>query len=151
MKRSWNWLLWIGFLLMLAAPTSYMLVFVWHPITRDFPWVSLLMFAAGAVWLVMGLVRAFRQPQLYRGRIFGSVLTVLGLAVFGVFAFGLFYLGRQLPRSDAAPHVGQKAPDFTLTDQNGKSVSLSRLLSEPIPGTSTKPKGALLIFYRGHW
>jgi hypothetical protein len=100
---------------------------------------------------VMGLVRAFRQPQLYRGRIFGSVLTVLGLAVFGVFAFGLFYLGRQLPRSDAAPHVGQKAPDFTLTDQNGKSVSLSRLLSEPIPGTSTKPKGALLIFYRGHW
>ena len=151
MKRAWNWRLWIGFLLMVAAPASYMLLFVWHPVTRDFPWASLLMFAAGTVLLILGVARAFRQPELHRGRIFGPILTILGLAMFGIFVYGLLYLGRQIPRSAAAPHAGQKAPDFTLVDQNGKSVSLSELLSAAIPGTAIKPKAALLIFYRGHW
>jgi hypothetical protein len=59
--------------------------------------------------------------------------------------------------------VGQKAPDFTLSDTNGKPVSLSELLSTPINGKTmnapvgnaqqapTSPKGVLLVFYRGYW
>jgi peroxiredoxin len=45
--------------------------------------------------------------------------------------------------------VGEKAPDFTLPDQDGKPVKLSAVLSE-----SEGPKNApalLLIFYRGYW
>jgi peroxiredoxin len=54
-----------------------------------------------------------------------------------------------LPESKGAPEVGRKAPEFTLTDQNGKNVSLTQLLTEPIG--STQPKGVVLIFYRGYW
>ena len=37
------------------------------------------------------------------------------------------------------PQVGQKVPDFTLTDQNGKQWSLHELMG---------PKGLLLVFFR---
>jgi len=49
---------------------------------------------------------------------------------------------REVPASAGTPRLGQKAPDFTLSDQNGKPVALADLLS---------PHGAVLIFYRGHW
>ena len=148
MKRRWNWRLWAGFLLVLAGAVGYLAVFAWYPVTRDFPWVSLLMFLGGALLLVLGLRRSFREPDLYRGKIFGSILTMLSVAVVSLFCYGLFYKGRQMPASAAAPHLGQKAPDFTLPDQNGNPVSLADLLS----GASTaKPKGAVLIFYRGYW
>jgi hypothetical protein len=141
MKRSWNWSLWTGFLLVLAGFLSYSF-FAQFPITRDFPWANLLLFAAGGVLLVAGLVRAFRKPELYRGKVFGTILAVLSLLVFGFFAFGVFYMVRQMPASAGAPRVGQKAPDFTLPDQDGKPVALTDLLS---------PNGTVLIFYRGHW
>lgn len=141
MKRSWNWPLWAGFLLVLAGFLSYSL-FAQFPVTRDFPWANLLLFCAGGILLGAGLVRAFGKPQLYRGKIFGPILAMLGLLIFGLFAYGVFYMGRQMPASAGAPRVGQKAPDFTLPDQNGKLVALPDLLS---------PNGAVLVFYRGHW
>jgi hypothetical protein len=148
MKRRWNWRLWAGFLVVLAGAAGYMTLFAWYPITRDFPWASLLMFAGGAVLLALGLTRSFREPQLYRGKIFGSILIVLGLAVVAFFCYGLLYKGRQMPPSASAPRVGQKAPDFMLPDQNGNPVSLAQLLSGTGGG---KAKGAVLIFYRGYW
>lgn len=99
---------------------------------------------AGGLLLVRGLIRAFREPDLYRGKIFGPILAVLGLATFGLFAFGVFYMVRQMPAAAGAPRVGEKAPEFTLPDQNGKAVSLSELYASPA-------KGTVLIFYRGHW
>jgi peroxiredoxin len=69
--------------------------------------------------------------------------------VLGMFIFAAFVASRWLPPSTNAPQVAQKAPDFSLTDTNNKTVSLTELLSQPING---KPaKGALLIFYRGYW
>src|SRR5205807_8987248 len=41
-----------------------------------------------------------------------------------------------------APKVGQKAPDFTLTDQLGRQVSLASELQQGPVG---------LLFYRGEW
>ena len=146
MKRNWNWPLWLGFILILAGLFSYTF-FVQFPVTRDFPWANLLLLAAGAVLLVAGLVRAFGKPQLYRGKVFGSIFAVLGLLAFGLFSYGVFYLVRQMPASAGAPRVGEKAPDFTLPDQNDKPVALADLLSN----ANGKGGGALLIFYRGHW
>src|SRR5438105_4842965 len=122
MKRRWNWLLWVGFLLVLAGLLSYIPLFSLFPVTRDFPWVNLLLFLGGGVLLAQGLGRAFRQPEIYRGKIFGPLLAVLSVAGVSLFIYGLFYLGRQMPASAAAPRVGQKAPEFTLPDQNGQSV-----------------------------
>jgi hypothetical protein len=141
MKRSWNWALWAGFAVALAGLFTYP-VFAQYPITRDFPWANLLLFGAGALLLLIGLFRAFGRPQLYRGKFFGSIFTVLSLCLFAFFAYEILYMVRQVPLSAEAPHVGQKAPEFTLPDQHGKNVALADLLS---------PNGAVLIFYRGHW
>jgi len=152
MKRRWNISLLAGFLLVVIGLVSYVPFFSLFPVTRDFPWVNLLLFLAGVILLGRGLMRAFRQPQLYRGRIFGPILAVLSVAGIGLFSYGLFYVARQLPSASEAPRVGQKAPDFTLPDQNGKAMTLAELLTSAPAGTAdAKRGGALLIFYRGHW
>jgi hypothetical protein len=144
MKRSWNGPLWIGFLFVLAGFLTYTF-FVQFPITRDFPWANFLLFCIGGFFLGRGLIRAFRQPELYRGKVFGSILAVLSLLILGFFSFIVFYQLKQVPPATGAPHVGQKAPDFTLPDQNGKPVALADLLS------SAGSNAALVIFYWGFW
>ena len=127
--RRFNWPLWTGFLLSIAAFISYPTIFVRLPLTRDIPWANWLLFAIAIVLLVIGFRRAQRK-------VLPGIVTTLGLAIavfFGIFTIVLTW---QLPASTAAPHVGQKAP--------GHSVSLSQL-------EATSPRGVLLIFYRGYW
>ena|SRR5215472_17531612 len=142
-KRSWNWSLWIGFLFVLAGFFTYTFFFARFPVTRDFPSANLLLFCGGAIVLVVGLFRAFGKPQVYRGKILGSILVALSALMIGFFCYAFFYGLRQVPPSTGAPHIGQKAPEFTLPDQNDKPVALADLLSGS--------KGTLLIFYRGFW
>ena len=141
-KKSWNWFLWIGFLFALAGFLSYTF-FAQFPITRDFPWANLLLFAVCGILLVLGLFRAFGKPRVYRGKILGPILAILGIFMFGFFSYVFFYVLRQVPPSTGAPRVGQKAPEFTLSDQDGKDVSLRDLTSGS--------KAVALIFYRGFW
>ena len=152
MKRSWNWPIWAGFVVAVAGLLSYVPIFALFPLTRDFPWVNLLMFAAALALLGLGLTRAYRRPLAYRGRVFGTALTLLSLVGIGLFCWGLLYVARQLPASTSSPRVGQKAPDFVLPDQDGRPVALADLLSSPPAGAAgVKPAAALLIFYRGYW
>jgi len=148
-ERRWNWPLWAGFLLAVLAFLSYFFFFVQFVLTRNFPWMNLLLFAVAAGLLWVGIRRAFRNPALYRGKVFGPILAVLSVFIFGFFAFAIFVAGRQMPASVAAPPVGAKAPDFTLTDAGNKSVSLAELLAAPLHGAA--PRGVLLVFYRGYW
>ncbi|HEY7785397.1 MAG TPA: hypothetical protein VIB00_11750 [Pyrinomonadaceae bacterium] len=149
--KKLNWQIWAGFLLALLGSLSYIFLFVNYPITRDFPWANLLLFAIALVFLVVGLRRAFAsdRPRPLLSRIGGSVLATLSLAIMGLFIFSILVMARWLPSSSGAPHVGQKAPDFSLQDSNGNQVTLSSLLATPINGKA--PKGVLLIFYRGYW
>jgi len=140
-KRKWNWPLWVGFVVALGGLFSYEL-FAEFPMTRDFPWANLLLFGIGAALLLAGLFRAFGRPQVYRGKVFGSIFATISLFLFAFFAYEIFYVLRQVPLSAQAPRVRAKAPEFSLPDQNGKSVALGDLLS---------PNGAVLIFYRGRW
>ena len=141
-KKSWNWPLWIGFLFALGGFFSYTF-FAQFPITRDFPWANLLLFAVGGILVVAGLFRAFGKERVYRGKIFGPILAILAILMFGFFSYVFFYVLRQVPPSTGSPRVGQKAPDFTLSDQDGKDVSLRDLIS--------RSKAVALIFYRGFW
>src|SRR6266851_1229278 len=149
--HKFNWPIWAGFLLSSIAFLSYFLVFVWFPVTRDFPWANLLLFGIAAALLLVGVRRAFApdrsRPKL--SKIVGSVLPTLSIAIFGFFIFTTFIIARHLPASHNAPRSGQKAALFTLSDSNGKAVSLSELLTSTIGGKT--PKGVLLIFYRGYW
>lgn len=149
--RKFNWSIWVGFLLSVVAFLSYPFVFVWFPVTRDFPWANLLLFALAAVLLLVGIRRAFApdRPHPKRSKISGLVVAILSVAIFGFFIFAAFVGATWLPASAGHPQVGQKAPDFTLSDTSSKAVSLSELLSSPINGKA--PKGVLLVFYRGYW
>ena len=149
-QRRWNWRLWTGFVLCLVGFAIFPLL-AQVPATRDVPWVNFVFFAAGLVLVTLGLKRSIRQPDQYRGKIFGPILGVLSIAVVGFFCFVVFYLTRQLPASTRAPRVGQKAPEFILPDTTNQPVSLASLLSTPLPNTQTPPKGVALIFYRGYW
>jgi hypothetical protein len=143
MRRRWNIPIWTGFALVLLALLSYIPLFSLFPVTRDFPWANLLLFLTGFCLLALGLNRAFREPKTYRGKVFGSILTGLSLATFGLFCFGIFIASKDVPHADNAPRVGQAAPDFTLVGADGNQVALSDL--------SKRNRAVLLIFYRGYW
>jgi hypothetical protein len=142
MKRKWNWPIWLGFVVVLTGLCSYEL-FARFPITRDFPWANLLLLGIGIALLIFGLFRAFGRPQAYRGKIVGSIFATVAVVLVAFFSYVIFYVLHQVPVSAGAPHVGQKAPDFFLLDQNGTPVGLGDLLSNS--------NGALIIFYRGFW
>ena len=149
--RRLNWPLWVGFLLTFASFLSYFFIFVWIPVTRDFPWANLVLFLIAAVLLFAGMRRGFAadRPHPTRSKVVSSIVSLLAFAVIGLFVFAMFVSSRWLPPSTGAPQVGQRAPDFTLPDTTGKLVSLSELLSQPINGSP--PKGVLMVFYRGYW
>ena len=147
--RTFNWQIWAGLLLSFFVFVSYPLIFANWPVTRDIPWVNLFLLVDAVVLLIWGAWRSFGSQSgwLSKG------ISVVALALSGLFLAGFifttFIMPTWLPESKGAPEVGRKAPDFTLTDPNGKSVSLSSLLAETIAGAP--PKGVVLIFYRGYW
>jgi len=154
-KRKMNWRIWAGFLLAAASIPGYIGLFARFPITRDGPWTSWLMFTAAAWLLWAGTGRAFGNPEAYRGKTMGPILAVISVALAALFGYATLYASRQLPPSVRAPRVGTKAPEFTLADTNGRIVTLSKLLSEPMTAREqpfgTKPRWVLLVFYRGFW
>ena len=111
---------------------------------------NFLLFGVGVLLLIVGLQRAFGQAQQYRGKTSGPILGALSLLALGFFCYVVFYMTKQLPPPSAALRVGQKAPEFVLPDTNNDPVALSSLLSAPLPGSQTPPKGVLLVFYRGY-
>ena len=147
--KKFNWPIWLGFLVSVAALVSYPFVFVNWAVTRDFPWANLLLFAMAAALLFIGVRRAFAAGRRRLAKVIAPILATLSVLALGLFIFAVFVASRWLPASQGAPQVGQKAPEFTLTDTSNKSESLAELLSQPIDGRA--PKGVLLIFYRGYW
>ena len=148
MKRI-NWQIWAGFVLSIFAALSYPLLFVRWPVTRDFPWANLVLFAIALVFLFLGVRRAFKPDKRIYAKILSSLAAGFGVFLLAGLLFMFFVMGSWLPKSAGAPRVGQKAPDFTLTDVNNKPVALAEILTEPV--NNKPPRGVLLIFYRGYW
>lgn len=151
MKKFLNWRLWVGFAASVAALLIYLLGF---QTAREIFWASVALFVLAGWLLVTGLMRALKQPQSYRGKIAGPILTLSSVLVVGVFVLLSYAVTKSFPAARNAPKVGQKAPAFTLIDSGGKATSLAQLLADPIVDASgvTRPaKGVLLVFYRGYW
>jgi len=143
MKRRWNAFVWAGFGITLFAILSYFLFFYKFPVTRDVPWVTYLLFVPAVVLLVVGVNRAFNQPEHYRGKICGPILSTLSITLIGLFCYMVLVLTKELPAASTALHAGQQAPDFTLADASGTPVALADILK--------KNRAAVLVFYRGYW
>ena len=149
--RFWNWRLWAGFGLSIGALAGY--VFLVNE-TRAVLWPALLVFIAAAVLLISGLKRRSREPELYRGKIAGPVLTTLSVLIFGLFGFAVYEVFKVFPEAKNAPQIGQRAPEFSLVDANGKNFTLAQLLATPITDSGAAAratKGVLVLFYRGYW
>ena len=149
-QRRNNVATWWGLLFAIVALGSNAAFFVGLPFQAAIPWLSVLFAVVAFIFLFTGLTRAFRRPDLYRGKVLTVVLAMIALLSAGLSAFG-FVGARKLPSAMAAPQVGQKVPDFTLADTNGKPVSLDQLLAASSATSSAAPKAVLLIFYRGYW
>lgn len=166
--RQRNWAPWIALLLALAALLSNVGFFMGLPGQRAIPWLNVALAIAALVCAAVGIMRAFRQSQVYGGKISSSILGVLSLLICGLVAVASV-TSRALPAATNAPQVGQKVPDFTLADTRGNKISLGELLgrtdspvsasagntaSQATPvalSTATPPKAVLLVFYRGYW
>ena len=143
MRPRHNVMVWVGFGAALVGFFSYIPIFALFPATRDVAWVNILLFLLAGCLLAGGISRAFRHPDLYRGKISGSIFGVLTVLLFGFFCFGVFYASKWIPSAAGALQVGQHAPDFTLASAGGQPVTLSKLLNDH--------RGVVLIFYRGYW
>jgi hypothetical protein len=146
-QRRTNSALWLGLLITVLGPLSNFLYYSKVP-AAVLPWLNLAVPAIGLLLALTGVARAFRQPQLYRGKILGSIFAVLAALLFAGSVW-LFIQVRDVPRSAGAPQVGQRVLDFTLPDSTSQPVSLAQLFSAA-PGTA-QPKALLLVFYRGYW
>lgn len=147
-ERRRSGALWLGLVLTLLGPLSLALTFLGFPASAV-PWISLLLPVIGAGLVFVGLWRAFRHSEIYKGKIASSILAVLSVLVLAV-SIGFFWSARHIPPvSPGAPAIGQRVPDFTLPDTTGKPVSLTQFFDSS-SGT-TAPKVVLLIFYRGAW
>ncbi|HXO37731.1 MAG TPA: hypothetical protein VN872_03795 [Candidatus Acidoferrum sp.] len=173
-SRRRNWAPWFALLLALVAMLSNAGFFMGLPGQRAIPWLSLALAIAALICAAVGIMRAFRQPQVYGGKVSSSILGVLSLLICGLVGFASFH-SRDLPVATGAPQVGQRVPDFTLADTHGIKLSLGQLLgkeqislvapprevleklgmADKLPPASaspaTPPKAVLLVFYRGYW
>jgi hypothetical protein len=143
--------LWVGFAISLLAPFAYFSLF---EITRFAFWIALLLFAITVVLLIGGLRRTYSAPESYRGKVAGPILATLCVVIIGLFGWVSYQMKRAYPVAHNAPRVGQKAPEFALTDSNNTRVRLAELLSASSSSASAAaraPRGVLLIFYRGYW
>lgn len=172
--RQRNWAPWIALLLALAALLSNAAFFMGLPGQRAIPWLSVALAIAALVCAAVGIMRAFRQSQVYGGKVSSSILGVLSLLICALVAVASIS-SRAMPSAAAAPQVGQKVPDFTLADTHGIKLSLGQLLgtehvalvapsrevmekmgmANQLPpasaGPATPTKAVLLVFYRGYW
>lgn len=145
-KRT-NSALWLGLLITVLGHLTNFLYYSKVP-AAVLPWLNLAIPSVGLLLVLIGVARAFREPQLYGGKILGSIFTVLTTLLFAGSVW-LFIHVRDVPRSAGAPQVGQSVPNFTLPDSTNQPVSLAQLFSAA-PGTA-QPKALLLVFYRGYW
>lgn len=148
MSKSRNWRLWVGFVIALLAPFAYFSLF---EIVPGALWISITLFVVAFILLIAGLRRAFAQPESYRGKIAGPILSVFALLMVGALAGGNYMMRQAYSQARNAPRVGDKAPEFALTDAAGRKVTMTQLLSTPLAGSGRVPRGVVLVFYRGYW
>ena len=140
-QKRRNHALWLGPLIVFVGAVSYFTFFAQFPALRDFPWINLPIVIAGFALSFTAVKRAFSQPDIYRGKISGSLAFVFSTLLSGLFVGYISYLSYQLPEPTPITQNLAVAPEFTLTDQNDQPISLSDFHGKKL----------IITFYRGHW
>jgi hypothetical protein len=132
---------WLGLMITVAGALSYFLVFARFATLRDYPVLNVALVLLGIIYSLAGCWRVLRRPGWLSGKTLAVVGSTLACGMTGLFYYYLFILSYQLPDTATVPSTQTVAPDWTLSDQNGKSVSLSHY----------RGSNVVLVFYRGHW
>jgi len=123
----------VSLLLAVAAPVAYILL-IRVPTVRNHPGAYVAAFAVALALAVLALVRG-------RGRRWPAwiALGVSALLLAGGTWFDLVVA--RVPMTPTVLRVGERPPDFTLPDAEGRPVSLAQFRGKPV----------VLVFYRGYW
>ena len=132
---------WLGLMITLAGALSYFLVFARFATLRDYPVLNVALVLLGTLYSLAGSWQVLRRTGWWSGKGLAVVGSMLACGMTGLFYYYLFFLSYQLPATSTVPSLQTVAPNWTLSDQNGKSVSLSHYRSSNV----------VLVFYRGHW
>jgi hypothetical protein len=127
-------MVWLGPVLALVAVASYFTVFVNWPVTRDVPWVNLILLAAALGASIAGLRRS-------RRRVLAAGGLVLTLFLGGFFVWYCYVFSYDMPGAELALDVGAPVPAIALRDDHDQDVELSALAADKL----------VLVFFRGHW
>jgi hypothetical protein len=105
------------------------------PLVRNHPEGYVMAFAAATALAALAVMRA-------RGRRWPAwlALSLCGLLLIGG-AWFEFVVAR-LPVAPSVLRVGERPPDFRLTDASGRPLTLSEYRGQ---------KPVVLVFYRGYW
>ena len=131
MTRS-GWLVALSLLVSAAAIVVYT-QFLHVAAIRNNPEGYLAAFAIAAT--IAGIAVAVGRRWYAWTTLAVVLVLLLGSATFN------FVLAR-IPEAHTTLRVGERPPDFTLTDADGRSVSLAEYRGK---------KPVVLVFYRGYW
>jgi len=121
-------------LLALGAPVGYVLL-IRVPLVRNHPSAYVAAFALALALAVVALARG-------RGRQWPAWVA-LGVSGLLLVAGGWFnFVGARVPATPTVLRLGERAPDFTLPDADGRPVTLAEFRGK---------KPVVLVFYRGYW
>jgi len=140
-QRWPKYAVWVGFVITLVGALSYFMYFAQFAGLRDFPVLNLPIVFLGLILSGAGCWGVFRQGRSALGKGLAGVGFLLTLGLAGLFNFYIFSMSYGLPESPQATATEKPAPDFTLLDHNGQSVSLSDFRGRKV----------VLVFYRGYW
>jgi len=127
-------MVWLGPLLAFVAVASYFALFLNWAITRDVPWVNLILLAVALAASIAGLVRS-------RRRLLAAAGLALTLALGGFFLWYTYVFSYDIPSAELALDVGAPVPALVLRDDRGQDVELAALSRDKL----------VLVFFRGHW
>ncbi|CAG0985590.1 MAG: redoxin domain-containing protein [Planctomycetes bacterium] len=110
------------------------------PVLSDGDVPMLIVAALGGAWALWGGLQAMRLGEGKLGKLLAALLMLAGLLGSAGF-FGFVLVGTKMIPPPADVKAGQTVPEFTLTNHEGKEVTLSSL----------KGKRVVIIFTRGFW
>jgi hypothetical protein len=117
--------------LCLTGLGTYFFLLDW-PLVRNTAALNVGMLVAG---IALGLVTVWEARQRW------AVVLVAAEGLLTALFVAMLWMGFALPAAHAVP-TGRQAPDFSLPDHRGATVSLAQYRGRgPV----------LLVFYRGHW
>ena len=120
--------------LAVGAPVAYVQL-VRVPLVRNHPeaYVAAFALALALAVVALGRGRGRRWPAWIAGGV-SAVLLVAGS--------WFNFVGARVPATPTVLRVGERPPDFTLPDAEGRPVSLAEFRGK---------KPVVLVFYRGYW